>query len=73
MIEILPFFASSPKTAFGTAAVSFVRLRSSVHSVLPFKDTSVHRILLSGGCLDRLIEGETGASLNKGKNMCHLG
>jgi hypothetical protein len=58
MIEILPSFASLLKTASNSAARSFVRLRSLLHSIFPFKETNVHRILSHGGCLDRIMEGK---------------
>jgi hypothetical protein len=54
---ILPSFASSPKIASNSVPVSFVRIRSSVHSALPFKEASAHSSLSYGFCLG-FIEGE---------------
>jgi hypothetical protein len=73
MIEILPSFTSLLKTASNSAARSFVRLRSLLHSVSPFRDTNVHRILSYGGCLDRIMEGEIGDESNKNKDLCWPG
>ena len=71
--EILPSFASMPKPASDSAARSFVRLRSLLHSVFPFRDTNAHMILSHGGCLDRVMEGEMRNELCKNKDLCQTG
>jgi hypothetical protein len=70
IIEILPSFTSLLKTASNSAARSLVRLRSLLHSLSPFRDTNVHRILSYGGCSDRIMEGETGDQSSKNKELC---
>jgi hypothetical protein len=73
IIEILPSFTSLLKTASNSAARSFVRLRSLLHSVSPSRDTNVHRILSYGGCLDRIMEGEMEDESNKNKDLFQPG
>jgi len=58
MTEILPSFTSMPKPASNSVARSFVRLRSLLHSLFPFRDINAHRILSLGNWLDRIMEGE---------------
>jgi len=58
MTEILPSFASLLKAASSSTARSFVRLRSLLHSLFPFRDINAHRILSLGNWLDRIMEGE---------------
>lgn len=71
MIETLPSFASTLKTVSSSAAVSFVHMRSSVHSAFPLKDTNDRRTLSYGDCLDRYMEVRHEVSSSKGKNVSH--
>jgi hypothetical protein len=71
--EILPSFANMPKPASNSAARSFVRLRSLLHSVFPSREANAHRILSHGDCLDRVMEGEMRDEFCKNKDLCQTG
>jgi len=73
MIDILPSFERSPRTASSSAALSFVRMRSSVHSAFPLKDTNFHRTLSYGSCLDRPMEGKIGDKREEGQKCVPSG
>jgi hypothetical protein len=73
MIEILPSFTSLLKAASNSAARSFVRPRSWLHSLFPFRDINTHRILSLGDWLDRIMEDEMRDEPSKNKDLCHPG
>jgi hypothetical protein len=67
MTEILLSFASMPKAAFSSAARSFIRLRSLLQSLFPFRDINARRILSLGDWLEGIMEGEMEMSRTRTK------
>jgi len=53
-----------------SAAVSLVRMSSSVHSAFPFKDANAHMILSYGDCLGRFMDGNLRGKPEQKAKMC---